>query len=599
MPRELSRNNCQQEVSGEVKVRKTRYTTEQIAKRMEKRIIVAACMAAAVLSLSFSACNKKEPVDNMKDINNTESLADSDGSELVLDTAAIMKKIDDGVSSSLSVEYSYEKRSGGVTNRGSAGYDLSFAQSAKGVHMLGLLTTGGAGEEGSRPVEIYVRREAEGEADQAQTAVGQANQADNDVTGQDADQAEQGVARQDANQAGQDVAQQQTEEADGDQTATSQSNQADNDVAGQDAAQQSNGSWVYTLEEGGTVWSAEEIEPESASYYGLDGIFSAEVEWKFTDEKTELDSIGVRGFSANFHGDDACRLLMSFPGGNSTDEMLSALSDGDEDHLSATVTVYVNAEKDDELVRLSWDFADSMKAAFEGTVFEGTSFLAKAEYRAFAYGDADVSIPEVVAADAHSLDGSKYRDMAGTNDGGTITVDSSEVVGVDGMVDTGDYEDKAAEVQATGTFTLSSSACDAKVDIQNPDALDCAFASDESVHFSDLEMLTTLNYGLYPEQYYSTEAIADMVSEWVDYLKESQIYSRIQMSDVQHVTFEDREYSYRTVNFVTSESAASSLYAWCLVKPDAWLVIQLQVMGAEEELDIGTVLASYAAGIKD
>ncbi|MBP5291868.1 MAG: hypothetical protein J6Y90_04555 [Lachnospiraceae bacterium] len=513
-----------------MKVRKTRYTTEQIAKRMEKRIIVAACMAAAVLSLSFSACNKKEPVDNMKDINNTDSLADSDGSELVLDTAAIMKKIDDGVSSSLSVEYSYEKRSGGVTNRGSAGYDLSFAQSAKGVHMLGLLTTGGAGEEGSRPVEIYVRREAEGE---------------------------------------------------------------------NDAAQQTEGSWVYTLEEGGTVWSAEEIEPESASYYGLDGIFSAEVEWKFTDEKTELDSIGVRGFSANFHGDDACRLLMSFPGGNSTDEMLSALSDGDKDHLSATVTVYVNAEKDDELVRLSWDFADSMKAAFEGTVFEGTSFLAKAEYRAFAYGDADVSIPEVVAADAHSLDGSKYRDMAGTNDGGTITVDPSEVVGVDGMVDTGDYEDKAAEVQATGTFTLSSSACDAKVDIQNPDALDCAFASDESVHFSDLEMLTTLNYGLYPEQYYSTEAIADMVSEWVDYLKESQIYSRIQMSDVQHVTFEDREYSYRTVNFVTSESAASSLYAWCLVKPDAWLVIQLQVMGAEEELDIGTVLASYAAGIKD
>ena len=569
MPRELSRNNCQQEVSGEVKVRKTRYTTEQIAKRMEKRIIVAACMAAAVLSLSFSACNKKEPVDNMKDINNTDSLADSDGSELVLDTAAIMKKIDDGVSSSLSVEYSYEKRSGGVTNRGSAGYDLSFAQSAKGVHMLGLLTTGGAGEEGSRPVEIYVRREAEGENDAAQQQAvvadgdqAAANQADNDVTGQDADQ-------------------------------------ADNDVTVQDAAQLTEGSWVYTLEEGGTVWSAEEIEPESASYYGLDGIFSAEVEWKFTDEKTELDSIGVRGFSANFHGDDACRLLMSFPGGNSTDEMLSALSDGDKDHLSATVTVYVNTEKDDELVRLSWDFADSMKAAFEGTVFEGTSFLAKAEFRAFAYGDADVSIPEVVAADAHSLDGSKYRDMAGTNDGGTITVDPSEVVGVDGMVDTGDYEDKAAEVQATGTFTLSSSACDAKVDIQNPDALDCAFASDESVHFSDLEMLTTLNYGLYPEQYYSTEAIADMVSEWVDYLKESQIYSRIQMSDVQHVTFEDREYSYRTVNFVTSESAASSLYAWCLVKPDAWLVIQLQVMGAEEELDIGTVLASYAAGIKD
>ena len=552
-----------------MKVRKTRYTTEQIAKRMEKRIIVAACMAAAVLSLSFSACNKKEPVDNMKDINNTDSLADSDGSELVLDTAAIMKKIDDGVSSSLSVEYSYEKRSGGVTNRGSAGYDLSFAQSAKGVHMLGLLTTGGAGEEGSRPVEIYVRREAEGENDAAQQQAvvadgdqAAANQADNDVTGQDADQ-------------------------------------ADNDVTVQDAAQLTEGSWVYTLEEGGTVWSAEEIEPESASYYGLDGIFSAEVEWKFTDEKTELDSIGVRGFSANFHGDDACRLLMSFPGGNSTDEMLSALSDGDKDHLSATVTVYVNAEKDDEMVRLSWDFADSMKAAFEGTVFEGTSFLAKAEYRAFAYGDADVSIPEVVAADAHSLDGSKYRDMAGTNDGGTITVDPSEVVGVDGMVDTGDYEDKAAEVQATGTFTLSSSACDAKVDIQNPDALDCAFASDESVHFSDLEMLTTLNYGLYPEQYYSTEAIADMVSEWVDYLKESQIYSRIQMSDVQHVTFEDREYSYRTVNFVTSESAASSLYAWCLVKPDAWLVIQLQVMGAEEELDIGTVLASYAAGIKD
>jgi hypothetical protein len=71
------------------------------------------------------------------------------------------------------------------------------------------------------------------------------------------------------------------------------------------------------------------------------------------------------------------------------------------------------------------------------------------------------------------------------------------------------------------------------------------------------------------------------------------------MSDVSKVTFEGREYSCRTVSFVTTENTASSIYAWCEIKPDALLVIQLQVMGADGELDAGTVLASYAAGIKD
>jgi hypothetical protein len=535
----------------------------QIALNGRKKTIFAAVMAATLLSLSFSACGKKE-ADSVRVGDDADVSVSANEDEAVFDAEAVIEKLSHGVSSSLTVEYSYEKRTGGVTNRGSAAYELAFAQSGTGAHMQGSLVADSAGEESRGPVDVYVSLQPEnGQADTAGEAGAGAAQTSQGTAG-----TEQGAASAAMN-------------------------------AGP------GGAMVYTLNKGGTDWSAMEVDVERASWYGLDGLFSTDAEWKCTDEDAELDGINVMEVSASFDGEAASRLLEPFPGDDSTEEIMAALQEAGKDGgLSADVTVYINKENMDELAGVEWDFGDSLGSCLEGTVFEGTVITATAKYRAFAYGDIDVSVPEAFAADAGALEGhnDEFADYGiGTpNMGGTPDASGMEnETGADGMVDTGDYEQKAAEVREKGVFTLSSAACEAKAEIKNPDGLECAFASDESVHFSDESMLTTLNYGLYPKQYYTSEAIADMVAEWVDYLEESHTYSQIKMSDVSKVTFEGREYSCRTVSFVTTENTASSIYAWCEIKPDALLVIQLQVMGADGELDAGTVLASYAAGIKD
>lgn len=567
----------------------SKYMTRQLKKGFRGSAAmncrVAVCVTAAVLSMSIAACNRKESVDNAHESAKAGSSVDSDKTDLSetgFDPEAIMEKLGQGVSSSLSVEYSYEKHTGGLTNHGSAVYDLAFAQSAEGVHMAGTLETEENGEESQCPVDIYVSLQAGGKVQEGQSSVepGGAEQTDTDRNGTD------------RNGTGQPAAKHQSEGQSADKEA---------DI------EQKAGAQLYTLEEGGTAWSFEEFgsdesDMKTAFWYGLTGLFTADADWRISDDELELDGIKVMEASASLHGNDALRLLAAFPGDNSTEELLTALSAADaavSSRVSAAVTAYVNVEKNDELAGLAWDFGDTLNTAFEGTALEGTSFMARADYRAFAYGDVDVSVPEAVEADAHSLDGAGVVGASETEAGSHSDTGSNQVTGGDGMSDTEDYEKKASDVQASGAFILSSSSCEAKVSVKNPEGLECAFASDESVHFSESSLLTTLNYGLYPEQYYSADVIADMVAEWVDYLKESQIYSNIKMGDVSKITHEGRDFSFRTVSFDTTETSASSLYAWCHVEPDAWLVIQLQEMGAEGELDAGKVLDSYAVEIKD
>ena len=190
----------------------------------------------------------------------------TDISETGFDPEAIMEKLGQGVSSSLSVEYSYEKHTGGLTNHGSAVYDLAFAQSAEGVHMAGTLETEENGEESQCPVDIYVSLQAGGKVQEGQSSVepGGAEQTDTDRHG-----------------TGQPAAKHQSEGQSADKEA---------DI------EQKAGAQLYTLEEGGTAWSFEEFgsdesDMKTAFWYGLTGLFTADADWRISDDELELDGV--------------------------------------------------------------------------------------------------------------------------------------------------------------------------------------------------------------------------------------------------------------------------------------------------------------------
>ena len=277
----------------------SKYMTRQLKKGFRGSAAmncrVAVCVTAAVLSMSIAACNRKESVDNAHESAKAGSSVDSDKTDLSetgFDPEAIMEKLGQGVSSSLSVEYSYEKHTGGLTNHGSAVYDLAFAQSAEGVHMAGTLETEENGEESQCPVDIYVSLQAGGKVQEGQSSVGPggAEQTDTDRNGTD------------RNGTGQPAAKHQSEGQSADKEA---------DI------EQKAGAQLYTLEEGGTAWSFEEFgsdesDMKTAFWYGLTGLFTADADWQMMSwSLTESKSWKLRPRSMVM---TRCVCLRHFPG---------------------------------------------------------------------------------------------------------------------------------------------------------------------------------------------------------------------------------------------------------------------------------------------
>lgn len=349
------------------------------------------------------------------------------------------------------------------------------------------------------------------------------------------------------------------------------------------AVYQGDRSSLYTLVNGGTGWVVEERTQKELEGIAPVRFFSAGYAWSVTGDNQRKTQV---------HGDDVLALIRSFPAGNEVNEIIAAMGEGDKDKLTLEITASFDEHDLGALTRLDCELQDGADAAFEGTSLAGTEISLALAYYNFAFGEADAALPEQVADGAlagDALDPYLPEDTQTGSESG----EGESFVGGDGMSDTGDYEKKAQEINAEGSFILKSDNCEATVTLHCPEGMSAGFASDESVRFGSDDLQLSLNYGLYEKAFYEEQDIAAMITDWADYLEMSGEGKEIARSEPTVVNAAGREYRCITLDYRTDKNAVHTLYAWTAVGEDGWLVVQLQDLAAQGQIDAVQALEKY------